>query len=158
MDEHGSGRANKSAVPIKLSAWTPPLHGASRATGRKRGRKGSSWAHSRTCVRVRRGSRGRDGRARRLVSADRASAERARSLPGNRVRGANTWMGSRPIICHSPTTLFTHSEFHLRLMLSIEEKNIPHCPSRPIHVTNQSFQVFLNPLSVVAEMESAHVE
>ena len=84
--------------------------------------KGSSWAHSRTCGRVLRGSRGRDGRARRLVSADRASAERARSLPGNRVSGANTWMGSRPIICHSPTTLFTQSKTYLRIMLSILEK------------------------------------
>ena len=102
-----------------------------RLGGREGGREALGRIHARACVCGAAAGAATDGRARRLVSADRASAERACPLPGNRVSGANTWMGSRPIICHSPTTLFTHSEFHLRLMLSIEEKNIPHCPSRP---------------------------
>ena len=51
MDEHGRERGSKSAVPIKLSAWTPPLHGASRATGREGGRREAlGRIHARVCV------------------------------------------------------------------------------------------------------------
>ena len=56
----------------------------------------------------------------RLIELARSG--HARSLPGNRVSGANTWMGSRPIICHSPTTLFTQSKTYLRIIRSILEK------------------------------------
>ena len=89
MNERGAaGGASMSAVPIKLSAWTPPLHGASfcftesEASKREEEREALGRIRARACVEeVAARPAAVHGIWFRLI--EQAPNERARSLLGN---------------------------------------------------------------------------